>query len=393
MMCVYITRKPQVRVNSVVRRLRAFPAIGDPGVVQGAEVEWDTKLGQYASRQRLRFVRVESSGERISATVLVGEGQQVKRGEVLAYYSFLFGLGFTEYTSPCDGEIVAINQLLGNIAIKEAPVPLQSNIPGTVVAVDDALGVFVKSQGDLVQGVAGAGYGRSGILDMKVQIPGGELRPQDISAKDSGKVIVAGKLVTQELLEACLRWRVAGIVAGSVSHLVYQWYKGITEKLDWDEFLANYWARELKDKGAKVPPPMEIATALVVTDGFGDIPMNAAAFNLLSAHVGERVFLDGSGAFQSQAAGADDTLPCVFAPAPGEAAEAAEDAGAQLEAVAPGDRVRVLGLIDPLLEGTVLEVGEGDVVLPTGMSVPGVKVQTVDGNALWVPLFNVEKTD
>ncbi len=390
MMAVYVSRKPKVRTNSVVRRLRAFPAIGEIGVGVGTDVGWDTVLGQYASRQRLRFVRVESSDERITATVLVGEGQQVKRGEVLAYYSFLFGLGFTEYTSPCDGEIVGISQLLGQIAIKEAPVPLNSNIPGTVEAIDDALGVFVKSQGDLVYGALGAGYGRSGVLDVKAEGPGGEVRPQDLSTKETGKIIVVGKNVSQELLEACLRYRVAGVVAGSVSHRVYGWYKDLTERLDWDEFLARYWARELKEKDAKVPAPMEISTSLVVTDGFGDIPMNADAFNLLSAHAGERAFLDGSGAFQSKAAGTDETLPCVFVPREGHAEE---DSGRQLEPLVVGDRVRVFGLVSPLLEGTVVEMGEEDITLPTGMATPGVKVQTGDGKTLWVPLFNVEKAD
>lgn len=391
-MAVYVTRKPEVKVNSKVRRLRAFPAIGQAEVAQDSAVDWDTVLGQYASRQRLRFVRVESSGDSISATVLVGVGQNVKRGEVLAYYSFLFGLGFTEYTSPCDGEVVEINQTLGAISIKESLVPLRSNIPGRVATVDDALGVSVVSQGDLVYGVTGAGYGRSGVLEMKAQGPDGQARPQDLSAKDAGKVIVVGKTVTQDMLEACLRYRVAGIVAGSVPYAVYRWYKGICEKLDWDEFLARYWARELKEKDAKVPPPMEISTSLVVTEGFGEMAMNPAAFEVLSKHAGERAFLDGSGAFQSQAAGTEDTVPCVFIPASQET-EPAVDSGAGLAGLQPGDKVKVFRLGGAPQEAVVVEIGDDDATLSTGMVVPSVKVRQGDGDEQWIPLFNVEKAD
>lgn len=388
-MAAYVTKKPEVKVNSTIRRLRAFPAIGQVEVVPDSAVDWDTILGQYASRQRLRFVRVESSGDRIAATVLVGVGQQVKRGEVLAYYSYLFGLGFTEYTAPCDGEVVEINQTIGVIAIKESLVPLRSNIPGNVVSVDDALGAFVSSQGDLVYGAAGAGYGRSGILELKVSSPEGQVRPQDLSAKDAGKVLVVGKSVTQDLLEACLRYRVAGIVAGSVPFLVYRWYKGVCEKLDWDEFLARYWARELKEKDAKVPPPMEISTSLVITEGFGDMAMNPAAFDLLRKHAGDRVFLDGSGAFQSQAAGSEDTVPCVFIPA-SQGTAPAEETGAGLTGLKPGDKVKVFSLGGVPREAVVVETGEEGITLPTGMVVPGVKVRLDGGDEQWAPLLNVE---
>lgn len=391
-MALYVQRRPQVPQNSEVRRLRAFPALGQVEVAPGSEVTWDTTLGHYASRQRLRYVRVESSGDSIAATVLVGVGQKVKRGEVLAYYSFLFGLGYTEYTSPCDGEVVDINDTLGAIAIKEALVPLVSNMPGKVVLTDDALGVTVVNRGDLVYGVSGAGYGRSGELEVKVSSPDGHLRPSDLSAKDAGKVLVAGRTVTQDFLEACLRWRVAGVVAGSIPYNVYTWYKEISEKLDWDEFLARYWARELKAKDAKVPPPMEISTALVITEGFGDEPMNEAAFQLLSKHAGERAFLDGSGAFQSQAAGSDETVPCVFVPTPGDPQD---DGVAQMgmAVLQPGDRVKVYGITGSPQEAHVVEGSGEDIRLETGMAVQGVKVRLASGEEQWIPMFNVEKAD
>jgi hypothetical protein len=386
-MALYVARKPKVRLNADVLRLRAFPSVGEPGVSPGDEVKWDTVLGQYASRRRLRFVRVESSGDGISATVLVGEGQNVKRGEVLAYYSYLFGLGFNEYTSPCDGEVAGIRQDTATIAIKEAPVPLRSNMPGRVESTDDALGIFVRSRGDLVFGTLGAGYGRSGTLE--VRNPGQALS-LDLSVKDTGKVIVFPGQVTQELLEACMKLRVAGAIAGSVQSRVLQWYRDLVEKLDWDEFLARYWTRELREKDASAPPPMEISPALVVTEGFGDIPMSDDAFELLSRHEGERAFLDGVGAFRSKAAGGIESVPCVFIPmSGGETTEA----GKYLECLKEGDRVTVLGIVEPLVEGTILELNEEGVPLQTGLSVPGAKVQTRDGRVFWAPVFNIEKAD
>ncbi len=392
-MSVLVNPKREVRTGGLVRRLRAFPALGQVKVAPGAKVNWDTLLGEYSSRQRLRFVRVEASDGHISATVLVAPGQKVKRGEVLAYYSFLFGLGFTEYTAPCDGEVMDVSGSLGVIAIKEALVPLRSHMPGRVIAVDDAFGATVEAEGDLVYGVAGVAYGRSGILEIKVQGPAGEIKASDLSAKDVGKVLVAGRSVSQEVLETCLRYRVAGIVAGSVPHGVYQWYKDIAEKLDWDEFLARYWARELKDKKAIVPPPMEISTSLVITEGFGLTSMNDEAFEVLSRHSGEKVFLDGSGAFQSQAAGSDETVPCVFIPTGGEGHASYEDLSQSLVGLAVGDSVKVFRLSGTPVKGKVVEIPGEDVPFDNGVVAQGVKVLFEDGTEKIIPLSNVEKAD
>ena len=115
-----------------------FPSVGE-SLVSRVKVDAASILGRYASRQRLRFVKMETSGDRIVATVLVAEGQKVKRGEVLGYYSYMFGLGYTEYTSPCDGEIVDISQATGRVSIKEEPSELVGHLPGPVERVDESV--------------------------------------------------------------------------------------------------------------------------------------------------------------------------------------------------------------------------------------------------------------
>ena len=366
--------------------MRAFPSMGEVKVTPGDETSWDTVLGQYASRKRLRFVRVETSGDRIAATVLVAEGQKVKRGEALAYYSYLFGLGFTEYAAPCDGEVVGINQVTGTIAIKEAPVPLPCNLPGRVEACDDALGVFLKSTGDLLLGSLGAGYGRSGILEVRAE---GIARPEQVSAQDAGKVLVLRGQVNEDFLNACMKYRVAGVVAGSVLSRTLQWYRELVETLDWDEFLARYFAREMRSKEEAPPPPTEISPALVVTEDFGDSAMNQEALHLLSSHQGRRVFLDGGQAFESREMDAE-VAPCVFVPLSGEARAAA---GPGLEGLKQGDRVRVLRIGGPPVEAAVVEVNEDGITFETGLVVPSVKVRTPDGLEFWAPVLNVEKAD
>ena len=360
--------------------------MGEVKVTPGDETSWDTVLGQYASRKRLRFVRVETSGDRIAATVLVAEGQKVKRGEALAYYSYLFGLGFTEYTAPCDGEVIGINQVTGTIAIKEAPVPLPCNLPGRVESCDDALGVLVRARGDLVLGSLGGGYGRSGILEVR---PRGADRPEHVSAQDAGRVLVLRGQVNEDFLNACMRYRVAGVIAGSVSSPTLRWYRDLVETLDWDEFLARYFTREMRSKEQAPPAPTEISPALVVTEGFGDMTMDQEALDLLSSHQGERVFIDGGQAFSSTEMD-PEVVPCALVPVLGET-EATTVPG--LEGLKEGDRVRVFSIIGPPVEATVVEMSEEGAPFESGLHVPSVKVRTPDGREFWSPAMNVEKAD
>jgi len=379
-MTLYALNEPRVARNTPIVRLRAFGSIGEPQVDVGSEVTWDTLAGTYASRRRLRQVRVESSGEGFSATVLVQEGQKVKRGEVLAYYSYFFGLGYTEYTAPCDGEVVALIPSIGSIAIKEAPVSLYCRLPGIVEKTDEARGVWVRTYGNLVKASVGAGYGRAGVLSMKAKTPSDKLSARDFTADDAGKVIVAGRSVSKEVLEACLRFRVSGIIAGSVSRGLFEWYSDLAGSLDWDEFLARYWARDAKNRDLE-PSPSEIVPALVVTEGYGDSPMGGEAFALLAESEGNPVYIDGGGN------GSDE--PAVVIPLNGGAvAKEAEKPVCRLGELGLGDRVSVLGLTTAVKEGTVVEILP-ELKLENDLLLPGAKGATETGETLLVPVSNI----
>lgn len=402
-MAVYAVSRPRVLKDAGITRLRAFPSAGSASVSAGSVVGRDSVLGEYSSRQRRRLVRVESSGGRISATVLVAVGQKVKRGEVLAYYSYMFGLGYTEYASPCDGEVEAVSQATGHIVVREADVALACHLPGSVERVDEAVGVWVRSRGDMAEAAAGAGYARSGTLVKKADSGSSSAASQSVGPEDAGKAVLAGAFVSQEFIEACLRYRVAGIVAASAPYRVFHWYRDLAASLDWDEFLARYWARELRSKDAAAPRPSEIVPALVLTEGFGEISMPDEVFALLASHEGDEVFVDGAGALDADLADYLDAGPCVIAPKSGPcrgAGPCLETAGGRggfvgpgsLKEIAPGDRVRVIRLSEPSVEGIVGSEPEENIVLPNGLSVPGVSVVTDKGETLMAPVFNIQVT-
>ncbi len=380
-MALFVPNETRFEKETEIVRLRPFSSIGDLEVSVGSQVGPDSLIGTYASRRRLRHVRIETSSDGLLATVLVQEGQKVNRGEVLAYYSYFFGLGYTEYVSPCDGEVIGISPSAGTISIREAPVKLHSHLSGVVVRTDDALGAWVKTYGDLLKGAFGAGYGRSGKLSVKASTPGATVSTRDIGADDAGKILIVGRTVSQEVLEASLRYRVAGVVAGSASHRVWTWYDELAKSLDWDEFLAKYWARDAKKKEA-APVPTEISPALVLTEGLGDLPPETELYEALIERDGQTAYIDGGGDGSNE--------PALVVPKNGGVVPDGWTArpSAPLGEIAPGMRVRAFGLQKPVRYGTVVELlPEGET--ENGFAVPVAIVVDEDGKRATVPLSNI----
>ena len=55
----------------------------------------------------------------------VSEGEQVKKGQLLAQTGGLFGLFKSEIFSPIDGTIESISDVTGQIIMREAPIPVE----------------------------------------------------------------------------------------------------------------------------------------------------------------------------------------------------------------------------------------------------------------------------
>lgn len=393
----YAPTDQRVLTRTVVTLHRAFPSVGTLEVAPGDRVDWETVLGYYASRHRLRAVKVESSDGEIQATVLVSEGQKVKRGDVLAYYSYLFGLGYTEYTSPCDGQVVSVSNKVGAILIKEDPVPMRCHVPGLVESVNEATGVLVRSYGDFIECAAGAGYGRSGILVKKCDGPASSAGADSIGPSDQGKILVVGAVLGQDVIEAALKYRVAGLVAGSIPARVLRWYSQHLDSLTWDELQAQYWSREVKTPG-EVPPPTELAPTVVITEGFGNIPMRQSVFDLLAARAEQRAYIDGSSA-QGTECSRFSGRPCLFIPdviSPDAVLEWSSRSAGRIQAgsacvrrIEPGTLVQVHGFTSEFRAGVVTEVSCGQEKSTAGMSAPSLKVEAPGLGSQWIPIYNV----
>ncbi|MBT8494682.1 MAG: hypothetical protein KJO07_16625, partial [Deltaproteobacteria bacterium] len=110
---------------------------------------------------------------------------------------------------------------------------------------------------------------------MVAKSPEQPLTEDDIGSEHAGKVIVGGAQATLPAMRRAIEVGVAGVVVGGFA------YHDIRELLGFDV-------------GVAVTGTEELGTTLVVTEGFGEIAMAKATFELLRAHEGDMASINGA---------------------------------------------------------------------------------------------------
>ena len=124
---------------------------------------------------------------------------------------------------------------------------------------------------------------------------------------------------------------------------------------------------------------------LILTEGFGTIPMAQKTFALLSAHAGEKASI--SGATQIRAG---VIRPEIIIPKPPGAVRGVKATQPQREGIQLGDPVRIIR--DPLFGkiGQVSALPSDLQKIPTESEVRVLEVQFADGSKAMVPRTNIE---
>ena len=256
---------PKTRVSSLttIQRERMLKLPGEVIVQVGQRVEpWDVvaqavEPGGYHIVEITQALRVE--GSNIRSYLLAREGDNVKAGEPIAVRRGLFRRAVR---SPVNGSIAAVG--MGRVLVKADTVvtELRAGMRGRVTAVRRNRGVVIETVGAIIQGTWGNGKEGHGVLKTLADSPHSVLTRESIEAGIQGAVVVAGQGMTSETLELAQEMQVRGIIVGSL-----------------------------------VPSLTQVANAvefpIVLTEGWGTIPMSSIIFDVLRANDGREVSLHG----------------------------------------------------------------------------------------------------
>src|SRR3990167_4340084 len=209
--------------------------------------------------------------DEINEYLIKKEGESVQKDEILAENKPLIKWFKTEIKSPITGTVESLSTITGQVLLREPPrvLELLAYVDGMVVEVHPRQGVTVEARCSLVQGIFGIGGETSGILAIAVSSPDDALTPAHVKADMKGKIVVGGSFLSAETMAKAKELGVAGLVVGGVHD------KDLRALLGYD-------------LGVAITGTEQVGFTLILTEGFGTIPMAQKTFMLLSAHAGEK---------------------------------------------------------------------------------------------------------
>jgi hypothetical protein len=215
--------------------------------------------------------------DEVSPKLSVKVGGKLIRGKPFALRNSFFGLIRSEAVSPIDGTLESVSEITGMAVMREAPVPVEvkAYVDGKVTEVIPDEGVVIEARGALVQGIFGLAGERNAELVTVAKAPDQSLGAEDMLPEHTGKILIGGGRVTLAGLRRAIELKVAGVVCGGFA------YQDVKELLGYDV-------------GVAITGSEELATTLVVTEGFGDIAMARATYELLTSLAGKQASINGA---------------------------------------------------------------------------------------------------
>ena len=274
---------PGLRVTdrAVLRRERRLPLKGDVLVSVGHHVAPDTVVARTELPGNVQIVNVAAQLSLDPATVpaalLKPVGSAVRKGDAIAQGKSLFGLVKNSILAPANGTIESVSPVSGQLILREPPLPVEVNayVRGVVSDVLPGEGVVIETVGAFLQGIFGVGGETFGEIAIAASSPEEELTEAMLEPAHRGKVVVGGSRVSHATLMRAKEIGVAAVVVG-----------GFDDR-DLRQLLG-------KDLGVAITGSEDLGFTLVLTEGFGRIPMAGRTWRLLEAHRGERGSVSGA---------------------------------------------------------------------------------------------------
>jgi hypothetical protein len=292
---------------------------------------------------------LQQPAEKIEPMLKVKRGQKVAKGDLLAESPGIFG---REALSPVAGRVIALGG--GKMVLETArmPIEVRAGVAGTVIDVIEERGAVIRASGALVQGVWGNGKMDAGVLLSLIEKPDDVLDATRLDVSMRGSVILAGHVADAAALKNAAELPVRGMVLSSMSPNL-------------------------------ITLARQASYPILLLDGFGRRPMNATAFKLLSTNLKRDIAINAHTLNKKDGAVPELFLSLPFNQEPPEAPV--------VESFAPGQKVRVLSMIQPIRTGTLVSISYGLTVLPSGVNARAARVQLDNaGDQILVPLSNLQ---
>ena len=360
-----------VTEQAVVRRRRMLSLPGSVLVTSGETVRANQAVARAELPGKVYPLNLANqlsvAPDEIHDYLVKKVGDSVQKDEILAKNKPLMKWFKTEILSPITGVVESVSPVTGQMLLREPPrvFELLGYVDGRIVEVIPQQGVVVETNCSLVQGIFGIGGETWGEIVIAVTSPDEVLTPRHLTADMKGKVVVGGSFISSDALARAKEVGVAGLVIGGIHD------KDLRALLGYD-------------LGVAITGTEQVGFTLILTEGFGAIPMAGKTFTLLSAHAGQPASISGATQIRAGVIRPEIIIP----------KGASGDHGAatvpQREGIRIGDQVRIIR--DPLFGkiGEVASLPSDLQKIPTESEVRVMEVRFADSSTAMIPRANIE---
>ena len=314
----------KVLQKTTVDKERRLPLKGDVLVEAGKKVAPDDIVARTHLPGNVQMVNIANllniDAQDIDDVMLVEIGSEIKEGELLGETKGLFGFFKSSATSPVDGVLESISDITGQVVLREKPIPVEIDayMNGKVASVLEEEGVVVTANAVFIQGIFGMGGENRGELRVLVDNREDELTPEMIPDDVKGAVIVGGSFVSLEAYKKAISVGAAAVVAGGFN------YNDLQDVLGYV-------------LGVAITGSEDLGTSLILTEGYGRIPMGNRSFELLQQHNGKFTSVNGSTQIRAGVIRPEIVIPLTVEDAMGSKSEKDTASG-----ISAGSMVRVI---------------------------------------------------
>jgi hypothetical protein len=345
--------KQPTLIRSLIRieRKRTLSCPGDVFVATGQEVNGSEAIAQTILhnhhtvvdvRQALRIKKIRQVADILKCKV----GEHLDEGDIIAETG-----GFIKRVvrAPMNGIVTTITAGKVILEVQGRREQLNAGYSGVVTEVYHHSGALIEGHGALVQGVWGNNQSDSGELIQLGDSASAAIDPHFLSVELRGVILFSGTLQSAEVLKTISELSIRGLILGTMS-------------------------------SALLPLALGLKIPLMLTDGFGDIGMNLAAYQILNTNVNREIDLVANSADELSG-----TKPEAFIPLSAKGEETNDILSLKI-----GRKVRILCHPYQGQIGKILQIQPGKIKLPNGIFAGSASIRLMDNKQITVPLENLD---
>ncbi|MCF7919543.1 MAG: hypothetical protein K9N06_06495 [Candidatus Cloacimonetes bacterium] len=263
-----------VTESITLRKERILPLKGQVLVKKGDKVKAQDLVAQTLLPGKVVPFNLSNKlgvpADQVKNYVRVTEGNDIKKGDVIAQTKGIFGLFKNTVKSPITGEIENISKITGQMLLREPRIPVQIKafIDGIIVDIIPEEGVVIENRSAYVQGIFGIGGETYGKIKILVKNPQDTINKDDIDESCKGMICVCGALVDYDTIKKAQQVGVSALITGGID----------------DNDLKKLLGYNI---GVAITGHEDIGISIICTEGFGNIKMAENTFNLLKKFEGK----------------------------------------------------------------------------------------------------------